>query len=240
MPELTDAQKVVRNDTAKRMADALEALAGTGGRGLPAGGTDGDVLVKRGATNYAAEWTNTPPQMGSLAYIETTSSVSKQDGYRQGDYLVYNGQLYKVTASTITQGQTLNPGQGGNISVPEGGGFNELNANIKNIVSAAGEATRNDSVSANGACKYIVIADKLLLIKINDLSFVNETGHNAVIFSGLPTGYAQQIFIINPWNDNGTGAARRIKYDNGNIMVHYDTIPATGSERYFGEILVNK
>lgn len=111
MPELTDAQKVVRNDTAKRMADALEALAGTGGRGLPAGGTDGDVLVKNGATDYDAKWTNTPPQMGSLAYINTGVTADKL--YNPGEYLVYNGQLYKVGGTAIGQGETLTPG--GNI-----------------------------------------------------------------------------------------------------------------------------
>lgn len=108
MPELTDAQKVLRNDTGKRMADALEALAGTGARGLPAGGTDGDVLVKNGAADYAAKWTNTPKLLGNLATIETTSAASKT--YYRGDYLVYNGQLYKVTEASISAGQTLTPG----------------------------------------------------------------------------------------------------------------------------------
>jgi len=51
------------------------------------------------------------PTIGSnLATVEYSSTVSKQDGYQQGDYLVYNGQLYKVTASTISQGETLTPG----------------------------------------------------------------------------------------------------------------------------------
>jgi hypothetical protein len=114
MPELTDAQKVLRNDTGKRMAAALEALAGTGGRGLPAGGTDGDVLVKKGAVDYVGEWTPTPPQMGSLATIEPTSSASK--AYAAGDYLVYNGQLYKATG-TISPDETLTPG--GNIEATD-------------------------------------------------------------------------------------------------------------------------
>ena len=115
MPELTDAQKVNREVTQKRIATALESIASAQPRpnGLPAGGTDGDVLVKNGATDYAAKWTSTPKQMGSLATIEPTSSASK--AYAAGDYLVYNGQLYKVTATSISQGQTLNPGQGGNI-----------------------------------------------------------------------------------------------------------------------------
>lgn len=124
MPELTDAQKVLRNDTGKRMAEALEALAGTGGRGLPAGGTDGDVLVKNGTTDYDARWTNTPKLMGSLATINYTSAA--ETTYYEGDYLVYNGQLYIVTDDTISQGVTLNPGQGGNIEAIQDGGFNEL------------------------------------------------------------------------------------------------------------------
>lgn len=77
---------------------------------LPAGGTDGDVLVKNGATDYDAIWKKTPPQMGSLATIEPTSSASK--AYAAGDYLVYNGQLYRVTTA-FSSGQTLTPG--GNI-----------------------------------------------------------------------------------------------------------------------------
>lgn len=81
------------------------------GMGIPTGGTDGDVLVNNGATDYAARWTNTPPQMGSLAMIETSPATS---AHAVGEYIVYNGQLYKVT-ETISQGQTLNPGQGGNI-----------------------------------------------------------------------------------------------------------------------------
>lgn len=91
------------------------AVAGGGGN-LPAGGTDGDVLVKNGATDYDARWTNTPPQMGSLATIEPTSTVTQKTQYVQGEYLVYNGQLYKVRASTISQGETLDPTPGsGNI-----------------------------------------------------------------------------------------------------------------------------
>lgn len=85
---------------------------GDTGEGVPAGGAVNDVLVKTGAADYATGWSSTPAQMGSLAYIEQTSTVSKQGGYQQGDYLVYDGQLYKATA-TISQDQTLTVG--GNI-----------------------------------------------------------------------------------------------------------------------------
>lgn len=148
MPELTDAQKVNREITQKRIAAALETLAenseapiglgmtgatvgqvpvvktvdangvptsyepgaGSGG-GLPAGGTDDDVLVKDGATVYSAKWTPTPKQMGSIATIET-SPVTQKQLYNRGDYLVYNGTLYR-TQEQVSAGQTLTPG--GNI-----------------------------------------------------------------------------------------------------------------------------
>lgn len=86
------------------------AVAGGGGS-LPAGGTAGDVLVKNGAADYAAEWTNTPPQMGSLAYINAGSTAARL--YQPGEYLVYNGQLYKVGGTAIGPDETLTPG--GNI-----------------------------------------------------------------------------------------------------------------------------
>ncbi len=52
----------------------------------------------------------------NLATIEPTSTVTQKTQYVKGDYLVYNGQLYKVTATTISQGVTLDPTPGsGNI-----------------------------------------------------------------------------------------------------------------------------
>lgn len=84
-----------------------------GGDGLPIGGTAGSVLEKASAADYDAKWTNTPKQMGSLATIEPTSTVTQKQLYHHGDYLVYNGQLYIVTAQSISIGQTLTPG--GNI-----------------------------------------------------------------------------------------------------------------------------
>lgn len=89
---------------------------GDTGEGVPAGGAVNDLLVKTGAEDYATSFTSTPAQMASLAYIEQTSTVSKPNGYQPGDYLVYNGQLYKVGSTAIAQGETLVPGQGGNIS----------------------------------------------------------------------------------------------------------------------------
>lgn len=50
-----------------------------------------------------------------IAPIEATNVVSKVGGYVKDDRLIYNGVLYKVDASTISEGTTLVPG--GNISL---------------------------------------------------------------------------------------------------------------------------
>lgn len=127
--DITGGHRLTITDAAHPQGVSMDIMDGaTGpqgptGPGVPAGGTDGDVLVKNGATDYAGRWTKTPPQMGSLAYIETTSSVSKQGGYKQGEYLVYNGQLYKATG-TISPNETLTPG--GNIQLITDGGINDL------------------------------------------------------------------------------------------------------------------
>lgn len=102
---------VVKTVDANGVPTSYEPGAGGGGGGgLPAGGTDGDLLVKSGATDYDATWKKTPPQMGSLATIETSPTTQ---AHVVGEYIVYNGQLYKVTTA-ISQGQTLTPG--GNIA----------------------------------------------------------------------------------------------------------------------------
>lgn len=197
MPELTDAQKVMRNDTGKRMAAALEALAGTGGRGLPAGGTDGDVLVKNGATDYAARWTKTPPQMGSLAYINIGATADKL--YNPGEYLVYNGQLYKVGDTAIGQGETLNPGQGGNI------GEISITDNLPKILYYSGGPV---SVSAGTVTWF-------------DAGFTLTNGDYLVFASVIPqstvpsaTGQCRIQYSIN--GSGGTEAINKTGLGNGN------------------------
>lgn len=196
MPELTDAQKVLRNDTGKRMAAALEALAGTGGRGLPAGGTDGDVLVKNGATDYAARWTNTPKLMGSLATIEPTSSASK--AYAAGDYLVYNGQLYKATG-TISPDETLTPG--GNISVPDGGGLNDVRTSLLNtakgradVLYALGSGTpfTSGSLTIPNISKYSVLS----MVMTNGASLLAIVQNTAIVSGGVAGKFGTNDMLI--------------------------------------------
>lgn len=110
--------------------------------GLPAGGTAGQVLTKNSSTDGDASW-QTPQSGGgtwgsitgalsdqtdlqnalnakantsTLATVESTSTASQN--YAVGEYLVYNGILYKVI-SEIQSGQTLTPGT--NISATNAG-----------------------------------------------------------------------------------------------------------------------
>ena len=80
---------------------------GPTGPGVPAGGTDGDVLVKNGSTDYDGRWTSTPKLMGNLAPIEETRQA--QNNYDKRDFLVYDGQLYFANED-IFAGTDLNPG----------------------------------------------------------------------------------------------------------------------------------
>lgn len=58
--------------------------------------------------------------LGNLATIESSPATA---AHAVGEYIVYNGQLYKVTAA-ISPGETLTPGT--NIAAVSGGGLNDL------------------------------------------------------------------------------------------------------------------
>jgi len=122
--------------------------------GLPAGGTTGQVLTKQSSTDGDADWeTPTCGQWGSitgtlsdqtdlasalagkantstLATVETGTTSSK--AYAVGEYLVYNGILYKVTTAITSDGQTLTPGS--NITaVSVGAELTSLNNGLSNL-----------------------------------------------------------------------------------------------------------
>jgi len=141
----------VRDPTTKEFSDLAALRGGQGpqgaaGPGVPAGGTDGDVLVKNGATDYDAKWTNTPPQMRSLATIETSPTTW---GHAVDEYIVYNGQLYKVV-KVISPKDPLDSGPNGNIAATNAG--DELsNLNIAKDVTLTESQYWNYGKSASFA-----------------------------------------------------------------------------------------
>lgn len=82
---------------------------GSGGTGLPSGGTQGQVLTKQSSTEGDADWDdiphdNTKANSASLAPVETTTT--SEHAYEVGDHLMLAGQRYIVT-SDIAVGDTL-------------------------------------------------------------------------------------------------------------------------------------
>ena len=140
--------------------------------GLPAGGTAGQVLTKNSSTDGDASWQTSPSGGGgtwgyisgtltdqtdlvaaldakantsTLATVESTSTASQ--AYSVGDYLVYNGILYKVI-SAINSGETLTPNT--NIeATTTGAELTSLNKSLPTLIEwkTAGQVTGKTSIS---------------------------------------------------------------------------------------------
>ena len=173
-----------------------QGVQGEPGAGVASGGVAGDVLVKASGVDYNTGWTATPPQMGSLAHINAGNTADKI--YNKGDYLVYNGQLYIVTDTTISQGVTLNPETGGNIEA----------------VSLADDVSGIVSSGYTGGCRWCKFADGTMI----EWTFVNFTNVAITTPWGAlyETSTAQVLgnwgvpFVARPavtiMNSNGTAA----------------------------------
>lgn len=105
---------VAENKKYRLIADDPTVLAnweevGSGGTGLPSGGTQGQVLTKQSATDGDANWDdiphdNTKANSSSLAPVET--STTSEHAYTVGDHLMLAGGRFLVTAD-IAIGDTL-------------------------------------------------------------------------------------------------------------------------------------
>ena len=104
---VSDAQAAASE--AQTAAETASAAASSVASIVPASaGTAGQLLTR---TANGADWKDLDlsgkANTSTLATVESTSTASK--AYSVGDYLVYNGILYRVTAA-ISAGQTLTPG----------------------------------------------------------------------------------------------------------------------------------
>jgi len=73
-----------------------------------------------------------------IAPIEATNVVSKVGGYVKDDRLIYNGVLYKVDASTISEGTTLVPGGNISLSPDVEAQISSLNSALANVTADSG------------------------------------------------------------------------------------------------------
>lgn len=81
--------------------------------------------------------------LGNLAMIESSPATA---AHAVGEYIVLNGQLYKVTAA-IASGQTLTPGT--NIAAVSGGGLNDLR-----VITTFGVTANTDALSSMDVRAY--------------------------------------------------------------------------------------
>ena len=177
----------VRDPTTQQFSDlaALRGGQGPTGPGVPAGGTDGDVLVKSGSADYSGEWTNTPKLMENFAPIEETRQA--QNNYDKRDFLVYDGKLYFANED-ISAGTNLNPGA--NIISTNMGYF------VRRINNFLGVG--NTAVNYN-------IDDMTVATKYSGIYFYN--GYDANLQGTLPFTGAYGLFFV---ADNGYGGCVQI------------------------------
>lgn len=117
---------------------------------------------------------------GSLAMVESSPATT---AHVIGEYIVYNGQLYKVTAA-IAAGETLTPET--NITLVNNGGLNDVMANF--TVESANLTPNNDIVSINYALKVLKSGNLKILSLVCSINPISD----AVNFSNLcyiPSGF---------------------------------------------------
>lgn len=89
----------------------------------------------------------------------------------------------------------------------------------------------------NGTCAYFKIG-KLVVLTIADLygNSSQITGDGTVLISGLPKATAAKVFILQSYS---TFEQVRVRVTvNGQVCLHYSTLPATSSGKQFYAVFV--
>ena len=126
---------------------------------------------------------NAKANTSTLATVETGTTASK--AYAVGEYLVYNGILYRVTAA-ISSGQTLVPGA--NITATTAGA--ELTSLNNNLTSVNNDLTslNNDLTSLNNDLTSLTVRMKNIPYSCNP-GYQFNTNLKNIIDSDMPSGY---------------------------------------------------
>ncbi len=164
---LTEAEK--KNGTVYYISDS-SAVMDASDVGIDGGGNLQDIV-------------------GSVATIESSPATAT---HAVGDYIVYNGQLYKVT-SAISVGQTLTPGT--NISATTAGAeLTSLNTGLRTFTSVSAVGDRATGVSGG----YAYLNDHTVLVQI--IGTMNLNTNNAYEFAllqGLPIPWINAALSLN-------------------------------------------
>lgn len=76
--------------------DGEKGEQGNPGQGVPSGGTTGQVLKKASNTNYDTEW------VSDIDATDLAPAYSTSGTYAVGDYVTYNGDIYRCTTAIST------------------------------------------------------------------------------------------------------------------------------------------
>lgn len=166
---------------------------------------------------------------GSLAMIEVSPATAN---HAVGDFIVYNGQLYKVTTA-ISTGNTLT----GKITAVTVG--SEIN-DIYSLLNGDWIKLELDSTYLSvGTVAYKKIG-KLVLVRCMDLVIASTISANVVtrLSTGLPPAEGTVAFMLTRY-DNGSSFRAGIS-TSGNFNAHYPATAISASAyQYYGFAMYN-
>ena len=211
---------------------------GPSGKGVPAGGTDGQSLVKDGLDNYAARW-----EMRAKAVNE---SQVDEDGVIRLDRVPYAENLYDTSAQESV-GEYIARTAGGNVSIADGDAWvtklagrrihtgytpESINMTVTPAARGEGESGIQAVLDRDTFVAYVATSGTITL------TFTTAWSADPTLYGITVTGtpisgdeivivYVKEVrgtithsnptaFIETGWNlyDHSTGYARALKYSN--------------------------
>lgn len=149
------------------------------------------------------------------ATIEPTNSASRN--YAKGEFLVYNGLLYKVTAS-ISSGVTIAPGTNC-VATNTGTELKALNDSLTPNYISITNPTLPTGFTLHGL-NYVIKVGRLCYYRIS-IKMVNPPSGSNGIYNYFPAGY-RPLYDSNAYGETGLGDGKLQPigiYTDGHISI---------------------
>ena len=204
---------------------------GPAGPGVPSGGTDGQLLMKDGATDYNTKWgslanaTNSTDGLmaaadkalldnlpADLAIVESGDNATHN--ITSGQFVVWKGSLYKASAA-IASGDALSSS---NLTAVTNGGFNDMLTKSAQTLSSAEKTQARANIGA-GTDEFQIgdsFALAVAMIILQATSAVNVTSY-VLLPKKIPNNATITV----------TGGNNTIRDVNGNQIIYSNTAVVT-------------
>lgn len=149
-------------------------------KGLPSGGTAGQVLKKADSADYSVSWED-PSVTADMIGIVQNSDAATQN-IAKGQYVIWHGALYTASAD-IASGAALS---GSNLTAINGGGLNDL----RNSTFALSNKTFSDFNDIANIGLYPFAGEALA-----NSPGTSSTMWGFLLVSPYGTGYISQVFF---------------------------------------------